>query len=163
MFFFQNLFNPEVFTKKIYFKGRCQGVMYMVCALRLDPHFAVRLAAEKNFRKQPPRGVLSKRFSENMQEIYTRTPCQNMISIKLQNKFNETTFRYGCSPVNLPHIFTTPFLKNTSGRLLLNFYLQLTVAKMRLRLLAINIFGHSSVATQILRLQLTLQIQKLKY
>ena len=137
--------------------------MYMVCALRLDPNFAVLLAAEKNFRKQPPRGVLSKRFSENMQEIYRRTPCQNVISIKLQSKFNETTFRHGCSSVNLPHIFRIPFLKNTSGRLLLNFYLWLTVAKMRLRLLAINIFGHSTVATQILRLQLTLQIQKLKY
>ena len=135
----------------------------MVCALRLDPNFAVLLAAEKNFRKQPPRGVLSKRFSENMQEIYRRTPCQNVISIKLQSKFNETTFRHGCSSVNLPHIFRIPFLKNTSGRLLLKFYLWLTVAKMRLRLLAINIFGHSTVATQILRLQLTLQIQKLKY
>ena len=135
----------------------------MVCALRLDPNFAVLLAAEKNFRKQPPRGVLSKRFSENMQEIYRRTPCQNVISIKLQSKFNETTFRHGCSSVNLPHIFRIPFLKNTSGRLLLNFYLWLTVAKMRLRLLAVNIFGHSTVATQILRLQLTLQIQKLKY
>ena len=45
----------------------------MVCVLRLDPNFVVRLAAEKNFRKQPPRGVLSKRCSENMQEIYRRT------------------------------------------------------------------------------------------
>ena len=28
-------------------------------------------------------------------------------------------FGIGCSPVNLLHIFRTPFLKNTSGRLLL--------------------------------------------
>ena len=31
---------------------------------------------------------------------------------------------HGCSPVNLPHIFRTPFLKNTSGRLLLKYYLK---------------------------------------
>ena len=34
--------------------------------------------------------------------------------------FIEIALRHGCSPVNLPHIFRTPFLKNTSGRLLLN-------------------------------------------
>ena len=31
----------------------------------------------------------------------------------------DTTLRHGCSPVNLLHIFRIPFLKNTSGRLLL--------------------------------------------
>ena len=31
------------------------------------------------------------------------------------------TLRHGCSPVNLRHIFRTPFPKNTSGRRLLNF------------------------------------------
>ena len=31
----------------------------------------------------------------------------------------EIAFRHGCSPVNLLHIFRTPFPKNTSGRLLL--------------------------------------------
>ena len=31
----------------------------------------------------------------------------------------EITLRQGCSPANLPHIFRTPFLKNTSGRLFL--------------------------------------------
>ena len=29
--------------------------------------------------------------------------------------------KHGCSPVNLLHIFRTPFLKNTSGQLLLFF------------------------------------------
>ena len=33
--------------------------------------------------------------------------------------FIEITFRHGCSPVNLLHIFRTSFPKNTSGRLLL--------------------------------------------
>ena len=31
----------------------------------------------------------------------------------------QIALRHGCSPVNLLHIFRTPFLKNTSGRLLL--------------------------------------------
>ena len=39
----------------------------------------------------------------------------------LQNKFIEITLRHGCSPVNLLHIFRTPFIKNTFGWLLLHF------------------------------------------
>ena len=34
------------------------------------------------------------------------------------NTFTEITLRHECSPVNLLHIFRTPFLKNASGRLL---------------------------------------------
>ena len=47
-------------------------------------------------------------------------PCQSVISIKLQANFIEIALQHGCSPVNLLHIFTTSFLKNTSGWLLLN-------------------------------------------
>ena len=42
-----------------------------------------------------------------------------MISIKLQSNFIEITLRHGCSPVNLLHIFRTPFPRNASGELLL--------------------------------------------
>ena len=45
-------------------------------------------------------------------------PCQSVISIKLQSNFIEITLRHGCSPVNVLHIFRTPFSKNTSGWLL---------------------------------------------
>ena len=45
-------------------------------------------------------------------------PCRSAISIKLLCNFIEITLRHGCSPVNLLHIFTTPFPKSTSGRLL---------------------------------------------
>ena len=44
--------------------------------------------------------------------------CQSAISIKLLCNFIEIKLRHGCSPVNLLHITRTPFLKNTSGRLL---------------------------------------------
>ena len=46
-------------------------------------------------------------------------PCLSVMSIKLLCRFIEITLCHGCSPVNLLHIFRTPFLKNTSGRLLL--------------------------------------------
>ena len=46
-------------------------------------------------------------------------PCRSAILVKLQSNFIEITLRYGCSPVNLLHIFRTPFPRNTSERLLL--------------------------------------------
>ena len=59
------------------------------------------------YRKQPSRGVPMKRCSENMQQIYRRTP--NLIEITLQ---------YGCYPVSLLPILRTPFHWNISGGLL---------------------------------------------
>ena len=54
-----------------------------------------------NRQKQPSRGVLWKRCSENMKQIYRRThPCRNAISVKLQSNFIQITLRHGCSPVN---------------------------------------------------------------
>ena len=72
-------------------------------------------------QKQPPRGVPWERCSENVPQIDRRTPCCSVISIKLQSNFIEIALRHGCSPVNLLHIFRTPFLKNSSGWLLLTF------------------------------------------
>ena len=46
-------------------------------------------------------------------------PCRSVISIKLLCNFIEIALRHGCSPVNLLHIFRTPFTKNTSRWLLL--------------------------------------------
>ena len=69
------------------------------------PHFCVKWLAQK----QPPRGVPRKSCSENMQQIYTRTPMPII----------EITLRHGCSTVNLLHIFRTPFVKNTSMWMLL--------------------------------------------
>ena len=46
-------------------------------------------------------------------------PCRSVILIKLLCNFIEIALRHGCSPVNLLHIFGTPFPESTSGRLLL--------------------------------------------
>ena len=52
-------------------------------------------------------------------------PCQSVISIKLLCNLTEITLRHGCSPVNMLHIFRTPFSKNTSEWLLLpNIYVE---------------------------------------
>ena len=47
-------------------------------------------------------------------------PSQSETSIKLLCNFIEIALRHGCSPLNLLHIFRTPFYKKTSGGLLLN-------------------------------------------
>ena len=45
-------------------------------------------------------------------------PCWNVISIKFLYNFIEITLWHGCSLVNLLHIFTTSFSKNSSEELL---------------------------------------------
>ena len=47
-------------------------------------------------------------------------PCRIVISIKLQSNFIKITLQHWCSPVNLLHIFRTPFSQNTSGGILLS-------------------------------------------
>ena len=55
---------------------------------------------------QPSRGILRKRFSENMQQIYKTTPMLK---------------RESMGAINLLHILRTPFPRNTSGWMLLLF------------------------------------------
>ena len=51
-----------------------------------------------------------------------------MISIKLLYTFIEIALRHGSSPVNLLHIFRTPFPKNTSYGLLLKIEREILIA-----------------------------------
>ena len=71
------------------------------------------------FQNQQFRGVLRKRCSKDMKQIYRRGPMPVCDSIKLQSNFIEITLWHGCSPVTYLHIFRTP--KNTPDRLLLIF------------------------------------------
>ena len=76
-----------------------------------------------HWRKQLSIVVLTKRRSENMQQIYRRTPMPkcDFSKVALQLYWNRTsTWVFS---VNLLHIFRTPFLKNTSERLLLDYVL----------------------------------------
>ena len=54
---------------------------------------------------------------------FSEANTQRCSKEKLFCNFIEITLLHGCSPVNLLHIFRTPFIKNTSGRLLLHFIL----------------------------------------
>ena len=49
-------------------------------------------------------------------------PCQSVISVKFLFNFIEVTLWYGCFPVNLLHIFRTPFYSSTSGGLILSLF-----------------------------------------
>ena len=71
-------------------------------------------------RNSPPK-VFSWKKNISKFKIYSRTTILKSnfnISIKFQSNFIETTLGHECSPVNLLHIFSTPFPKNNSGRLL---------------------------------------------
>ena len=76
----------------------------------------------KYTQRQSPGVVPRKRCSETMQEIYRRThmPKCDFNKVALLCNFVEIALRHGCFPVNLLHIFRTPFPKNFSRRLLLN-------------------------------------------
>ena len=70
------------------------------------------------FKSSLPEVFLGKGVLILCSKFTRENPCRRAISIKIQSNFIEITLRHGCSPVNLVHIFSIPFLKNTSGRLL---------------------------------------------
>ena len=70
----------------------------------------------KKYRTIPSDVFLGKGILKTCSKFTGEHPCLSVISIKL---LIEITLRHGCSPVNLLHIFRTPFHKSTSGRLLL--------------------------------------------
>ena len=63
------------------------------------------------------RAVLRKKCSENILQIYWKTPMTKCDFNKVLSNFIWITLWYGYSLVKLLHIFRTPFPKNTSGGL----------------------------------------------
>ena len=72
-----------------------------------------------SWKKQSIKLFLGKGVQKICCKFTGEHPCRNVISIKLLDNFIEITLQHWCSPVNLQHIFGTPFYKNTSGGLLL--------------------------------------------
>ena len=70
-------------------------------------------------RSSHPVVFLGKGVLEICSKFTGEQPCWNVISIKLFCNFIEITLQHGFSTVNLLLIFTTSFIKNTPGRLLL--------------------------------------------
>ena len=62
-------------------------------------------------QKQPSKGVLRKRYSENMYQIYRRTPMPKYDFNNVALHLYWIVLWHGRSPVNLLHIFRISFLK----------------------------------------------------
>ena len=71
-------------------------------------------------RSNPLQVLLEKGILKICSKFTGEHPCRSVISIKSQSNFIEITFWHGYPPVNLQHIFRTPFLKNYLGGLLLD-------------------------------------------
>ena len=78
------------------------------------------LNAPLDMQKQPFMGVLRKRCSENIQQIYWKTPIPKCGISKFPGQLYWNRTSHGCSPVNLLHIFRKRFPKNIYGGLLLD-------------------------------------------
>ena len=78
--------------------------------LHPDPSEGFDEAPKEDAQAALQRCFLGKGVSENMLQIYRRTPM-----LKCDVK-KEIIFRHECSPVHLLHILWTPLPKNTSGR-----------------------------------------------
>ena len=68
-------------------------------------------------RSSHPEVLLENAVLKLCSKCTVENPCRIVISI---SNFIEITLRHGYSPVNLLHIFRTPFTKNTFRRLLLD-------------------------------------------
>ena len=74
-----------------------------------------------NTRSSHPEVFLRKGVLKICSKFTGEHPWRSVILIKLQSSVFEIALRHGCSHVNLLHIFRTPFPRNTSWWLLLQY------------------------------------------
>ena len=79
---------------------------------------AILLFRYITYRSSHPEVFLRKGTLKICKKYTGEHPYRSVISIKFLCNFIEIALRHGCSPVNLLHIFRTPFPKNTAGWLL---------------------------------------------
>ena len=65
--------------------------------------------------------ISEKNMLNKQQRYFQKQPSRGVHRCSLLCNFIEIAFRHACSPVNLQHIFRTPFPKNTFEWLLLYF------------------------------------------
>ena len=108
---------------RIYDSSKSHGFLsiYKKIPGRQNPYCGLFYAIIITFRSSPPRGVLRRRCSKNMQQIYRRTPMPECDFNKAANQLylNHTlAWVFSCK---FAAIFRTSFTKNTSGWLLLKY------------------------------------------
>ena len=96
---------------------------------------------KESIRSSRPKVFLGKGILKICSKFTGEHPSRSVISIKLQRNFVKITLQHGCSLVNLLHVFRTPFHKNISGRLLLQYVsLNVSTFKAWLQSLAIKLY-----------------------
>ena len=112
-------------------QGRFFPSFQFLCSIQRNPSCIIsKLLGRKDFsmeqlpidsyiRSSRPEVFLKKGVLKICSKLTGEHPCRSAVSVKFQCKFIEIMLRHGCSPVNLLHIFRTPFSNNTSGWLLL--------------------------------------------
>ena len=90
--------------------GRVASKIY-----KIEPHSVLSIPRSSHLKV-----FLRNGFLKICSKFTGEHPCRNVISRKLLCNFLGITLRYGCSPVNLLHIFRIPSPRNTSEWLLLN-------------------------------------------
>ena len=101
-------------------------VLVSLLLLVIDSRFRYKIKDQDlntRFRSSPLEVFLGKSILKICSRFTGEHPCRSMISIKLFCNFIEITIQHGSSPANLLDIFRTPFLRNTSGWLLLKINL----------------------------------------
>ena len=82
------------------------------CALTNSASGYTKGFKNPSFRSSRLDVFLGKRVLKICSKFTRERPCRSAISVKLHSNFIEITLRRGCSPVNLLHIFRTPFPRN---------------------------------------------------
>ena len=103
------------------FSKICHGLFHKILTVNVkkyDPDVANSIL-NPLYRSSRSEVFLVKGALKTCSKFTGEHPCRSVISIQLLRNFTEITIRHGCSPVNLLHIFRTPFTKNISGWLLL--------------------------------------------
>ena len=100
-------------------------VFFLVCMLTNTLSWELSQATDfcTLFRSSHPEVFLEKGVLKICSKCTGEDPCRSGISVKLLSNFiTLLKLLFGiCSPLDLLHIFRTPFLKNTSGWLFLAF------------------------------------------
>ena len=130
---FRNIEDPQIFQKDAQFtngskkmfrqaKGICTASIRKLGKLFSESQEA--LLSVFHHQKQPTEALCQKRCSEKFRKFTGKHLCKSLLFNKVACLKPATLLKrrlwHRCFPVNFAKFLRTPFLKNTSGRLLLH-------------------------------------------